>query len=248
MAEPENYDERDRPHILIDVFRETAAYEFPARNQKRKPLRDDYAAHAEHLLDQLAQALAQPATGADQRLPIQGLKSGTVVEVETVAPAEGSRTKAVKMPTNLEFPAQDVVVLRSQRNEDQTESALLFVPDDACDFLRGRIENYGRDPGNQRRPDVDRFEVIEKFLAIETAALFTGDVDLAAPDVVWWELWVRQPVALADRVAVAARNTNIDVHTDRSFSPTRRLSSCTPPPGVLPLSQCEFPEPSWKSV
>jgi hypothetical protein len=33
MAEPENYDERNRPHIKIDVFREEAAYTFPSRDQ-----------------------------------------------------------------------------------------------------------------------------------------------------------------------------------------------------------------------
>jgi hypothetical protein len=183
-------------------------------------LRDDYAAHAANLLGQLAHALGdRPQAGADPRLSIAGLKPGTIVEVETMPPAEGSRTKAVKVPTNLEFPTQDVVVLRSKRNEDRTESALLFVPDDARDFLRGRIENYGRDPGNQRRPDVDRFEVVEQLRAIDTTALFIGDVDLAAPDVVWWELWVRQPVALADRVAAAAQNANIDVHADRLLFP-----------------------------
>lgn len=220
MAEPENYDERNHPHIKIDVFRAEAAYTFPSRDQQRKPLRDDYAAHAEYLVDQLALALgAQPAVGADPRLPIQGLKRGTIVEVETVPPAEGSRTKAVKVPTNLEFPTQDVVVLRSKRNDDRTESALLFVPDDARDFLRARIENYGRDPGNQRRPDADRFEAIEEVRAIDPTALFTGDVDLAAPAVMWWELWVRQPVVLADRVAVAAQNASIDVHADRLLFP-----------------------------
>lgn len=220
MAEPENYDERNRPHIKINVFREGAAYKFPSRDQQRKPLREDYAAHAEHLLDRLVQALgALPAVGADSRLPIQGLKPGAIVEIETVPPAEGSRTKAVKVPTNLEFPTQDVVVLRSKRNDDRTESALLFVPDDARDFLLGRIEGYGRDPGNQRRPDVDRFEAVEEVRAIDTTALFTGEVGLAMPDVVWWELWVRQPVPLADRVAAAAQNAGIDVHADRLLFP-----------------------------
>jgi hypothetical protein len=36
MAEPDNFDTRDRPHIPIDVFRETAAYTFPSRKQERK--------------------------------------------------------------------------------------------------------------------------------------------------------------------------------------------------------------------
>ena len=218
MVESENYDERNRPHIPIDLFRKNAAYQFPARNQKRKPLRDDYAIHAEHLLDQLAQALGeQPQAGADPRLTIAGLKPGTIVEIETAPPAEGSRIRAVKVPSNLEFPTQDVVVLRSKRNDDRTESALLFVPDDARDFLRGRIVNYGRDPGNKRRPDVDRFEVVEEVRATDANSLFTGDVDLTAPDIVWWELWVREPVA--DPVATAAQKRNIDVHADRLMFP-----------------------------
>jgi len=220
MAEPDNFDTRDRQHISIDVFRETAAYTFPSRNQERKPLRGDYAAHAVHLLDQLATALGDvPPPADDPRLAVQGLKSGTVVEIKTLAPAEDSRTKAVKVPTALEFPTQDVVVLRSERNDDRTESALLFVPDDARAFLQVRISEYGRDPGNQRRPDVERFEVVEEVRAIDAVSFFTGAVDLSAPDAVWWELWVRQPVALADRLSNAARNANIDVHDERLIFP-----------------------------
>ncbi|MGO4560109.1 S8 family peptidase [Mesorhizobium sp. 2RAF21] len=220
MAEPDDYGARNRAHISINAFKEPAAYTFPSRKQERKPLRDNYAAHAATLLDQLAVALgALPATGADTRLPIQGLKPGTIVEVTTVAPAEGSRVKAVKVPATLEFPTQEVVVLRSERNDDRTESALLFVPDDARNFLRGRIEDYGRDPGNQRRPDVDKFEPVETVRTTESLSLFTGDVDLAAPEVVWWELWVRQPSAIADHLAELGRSANLDVHADRLVFP-----------------------------
>lgn len=220
MAGPDNFDARDRPHIFIGAFRETATYTFPSRKQERKPLREDYAAHAARLLDQLAAALGDiPPAAEDPRITIQGLKSGTIVEIKTLPPAEDSRTKAVKVPTSLEFPTQDVVVLRSERNEDRTESALLFVPDDTRTFLQGRITDYGRDPGNQRRPDVERFEVVEEVRPIEIGSLFTGDVDLAALDIVWWELWVRQPVALADGLVTAARNANIDVHDDRLIFP-----------------------------
>ncbi len=220
MAEPDDYSARNRAHISINTFKETAAYTFPSRKQERKPLRDDYAAHAATLLDQLAVALgALPATGADTRLPIQGLKRGAIVEVTTIAPAEGSRVKAVKVPATLEFPTQEVVVLRSERNDDRTESALLFVPDDARAFLRGRIEGYGRDPGNQRRPDVDKFEPVETVRTAEILSLFTGDVDLAAPEIVWWELWVRQPAAIADRLAELARGADLDVHADRLVFP-----------------------------
>lgn len=220
MAEPDNFDARDRPHVLIDVFRDPAAYTYPSQIMRRKPLREDYAAHARQLLDQLGEALgAQPKPGADPRISIRGLKPGTIVEVTTASPADGSRAKAAKVPAALEFQSQDVVVLRSERNDDRSESALLFVPDDARTFLQGRIANYGRDPGNQRRPDVERFEIIEAVRAIDLLSLFTGEVDLAVRDIVWWELWIRQPVASAERLVEAARDENIDVHGDRLIFP-----------------------------
>lgn len=216
MPEPEDFDRRSRPHVVIDAFRETAAYEFPSRDQERKPLREDYNAHADHLIAQLAEALGDaPLQGADARLQIAGLKLGTVVGIETLAPAEGSRAKAIKLPTNLEFPTQEILVLRTERNNSRSESALLFVPDDAREFLRARIEAYGRDPGNQRRPDLDRFEVVEGIKSANATLLFTGNVEFDAPDILWWELWVRKPAALAEHVYTAARNANIDVHVDR---------------------------------
>lgn len=58
------------------------------------------------------------------------------------------------------------------------------MPDDARDFLRGRITEYGRDPGNQRRPDVERFEAVETVRAVQINSLFTGDIDLSATDTI----------------------------------------------------------------
>jgi hypothetical protein len=220
MAEPEDFAARDRPHISINAFREATQYEFPTRAQQRKPLRENYVAHADALLAQLTQALgALPAAAADPRLQVEGLKPGTVVEVSTRPPDEGSRTKATKVPSTLEFPTQEIVVLRTERRPDRTESALLFVPDDARAFLQDRITNYGRDPGNARRPDVDRFEVVETIAAIHVRSLFVGDTDFDAPDVVWWELWVQGEANRAERVAVLARAAELDVHADRLLFP-----------------------------
>lgn len=216
MAEFEDYGARNLPHISINAFRESAQYTFPTRSQQRKPLRENYAAHADALLEQLAQALdVLPPPATDPRLRVRGLKPGSVVEVSTLPPAEGSRSKAAKMPAALEFPSQDIAVLRTERRDDRTESALLFVPDDARGFLQGRIVAYGRDPGNARRPDVEKFEVIETIAAASVRSLFVGDVDFAAPDVVWWELWIQGGAGRADRVAVVAREANLDVHADR---------------------------------
>ena len=220
MAVPEDYAARDRPHVSIDSFREAAQYSFPSRAQQRKPMRADYAAHSDALLDQLTTALGDlPAPAADPRLEVAGLKPGTVVEVSTLPLVEGSRSKASKVPTTLEFPAQDIVVLRTERRADRTEGALLFVPDEAREFLRGRIAGYGRDPGNARRPDVDRFEVVETIAAAPARSLFVGAVDFGAPEVVWWEIWIPGGAARAERVAILARGANLDVHTDRLLFP-----------------------------
>jgi hypothetical protein len=121
MAEPEDYDARNRAHISINAFRETAAYTFPVRSQERKPLRDDYAAHAATLLDQLAVALGElPAPGADARLPVQGLKRGAIVEVTTVLPAEGSRTKGYQGARCVGVPDAGCrgAALRAERRQD----------------------------------------------------------------------------------------------------------------------------------
>jgi len=223
MPVPDNFDARDRAHVSIDTRRERATYAFPSRGQRRKPLRDDYPAHAVQLLNQLAQALGN-VMPANERLNIEGLKPGTIVKVSTAAPPDRSRKTAVKVPTAIEFPAQDIVVLRSDRKDDKTESALVFVPDDARDFLRGRITEHGSaELGNRSRPGVNRFEVIEIFTAASPDALFVGTNDLADAKGHLCRRWVngtqrdapRQHVPVAD----LARNTGFDVHADRLVFP-----------------------------
>lgn len=220
MAEQGDYYERKHVHISFDVFRDGIGYSYPKRKMDQKPLREDYAAHAKNLLDQLTAALGDiPVAGQDGRLTVEGLKAGAIVEVGTMPPAEGSRAQAVKLPKGLEFPAQDIVVLRSERRDDRTESALLFVPDDARTFLQGRIRSYGQPHGNQPRPDVDKFERVETIHATETRALFVGNVDFGSPEMLWWELWIRHDGKFAEGIAAAARLAELDVHQDRLFFP-----------------------------
>lgn len=220
MAEQGDYGARKHVHISFDVFRDGIAYSYPRRKINPKPLRDDYAAHSKALLDQLTAALGDiPVAGQDNRLPVEGLKAGAIVEVGTVPPPEGSRAQAVKLPKGLEFPTQEVVVLRSERRDDRTESALLFVPDDARTFLSERISSYGQPQGNQPRPDVDRFEKVETIRAADAHALFVGNVDFASVEPLWWELWVRHDGRIAEGVAAAARLAALDVHEDRLLFP-----------------------------
>ncbi|AWL07735.1 S8 family serine peptidase [Massilia oculi] len=220
MAESNNFNKRNRPHISIDLFRDESAYVVPSRDRKRKPLRGDYAAHAAHLLSELRTALGPlPAPTSDGRLAIRGLKAGTIVEVTTCPPAEGSRSKATKIPAALDFPTQDITVLRSKRNDDCSESALLFIPDAAREYLRKRIAEYGKNPSGVRRPDLERFEVVENVRAADARSLFTMDIAFDSPEILWWEIWVRQPVISADRLVDAAKNANLDVHSERLLFP-----------------------------
>lgn len=218
MPEGDDFAGRNLPHVVIDAFRDPAQYRYPSRPQTKTPKRDDYHAHADHLLAQLTAALEQ-APDPDRRIAIAGQQRGTIVEVETLAP-EGVRAKAAKIPTGLDFPGQDIVVLRSRRNADRTESAVLFIPDDAQAFLRDRIARYGEeDLGNRARPDVPRFETIEAIRAAVIQVLFAGTVDFEDTEPAWWELWIRQPVARAESIAAAARNEHLDVHSDRLVFP-----------------------------
>lgn len=161
---------------------------------------------------------------ANERLRIEGLKPGALVEVSTAAPPEGSLKTAVKVPTAIEFLAQDIVVLRSDRKDNKSEAALVFVPDDARDFLPGRITEYGSaDLGNRARPDVNRFEVIETVTAVNADALFVRAIDTTDAAVRWWELCIREPQReaprYADSLAELARNAGFDVHADRLVFP-----------------------------
>lgn len=219
MADQSDFDARKHVHIPFDVFRDEVGYSYPNQNIKKKPLREDYAAHAQNLLEQLADALGEiPEAGQDNRLPVGGLKPGTIVEVGTMSP-QSARVGAVKLPKSFEFPQEDIVVLRSERRDDRTESALLFVPDDARSFLQGRLQGYGKDPGNQRRQDLDRFERIETIQAAAARSLFVGPADFDSSDAVWWELWVRGGANMADGVAAAAQHADLEVHHDRLIFP-----------------------------
>lgn len=219
MATGEDFGVRNRAHLPIDIFRQNAEFEAPTRPQNRRPLRQDYAAHADALLGQLAVALGEvPRPADDGRLPIDGLKLGTLIEVSTLEPSQDSRAGPAKVPAGLAFPAQEIIVLQTRRTEARAEQALLFVPDDARTFLRGRLADYGRDPGHERRSDIERFEVVETISRAGALALFVGDLDLSNVQLGWWEIWVQGPHR-AHAIAVHARTFGLDVHADRLAFP-----------------------------
>lgn len=207
-----------QPHVTISHWKESAQYVFPKVSRKNRERRPDYHAHAQDLLEQLGAALgALPAPGADDRLAIDGLKRGVLVEVETMPPTP--QAKATKIPA-LDFAQQEITVLRSERAEDRTERAIVFVPDDARQYLTNRIEAYGReDLGNQKRPDVDKFEVLEEIRTATAASLVVGQANLQNDQPIWWELWLRRPDAVVGAVEAVMGMAGLEVHPDRLAFP-----------------------------
>lgn len=220
MSEPPDYDARDRPHVPIDMWRDAVTFEVPPRARDPKPLRANHTAHANGLLVELARALpAVPLAQDDPRARMPGLPPGAIVGVETLSPAPDSRIKAHKVPAGLNQLGGGIAVLRTTRNDDRTETAVMFIPDTARQTLRNRIAAYGRAPRHAaRRIDADRFEVVEHFREVEAKAIFAAGIDFDAGPC-WWELWVRETSARADAVAQLARRHGLEVHPDRLTFP-----------------------------
>jgi hypothetical protein len=217
MSDVSEVSARSVPHVRIEVFQSTAAYKPRRRKIEHVKIRENYASHAEQLLRALEAALP-PLSSRDQdsRLALDGLKLGSLVRVETID-REGDTT--TKIPTGFDFPSQEIVVLRSQRGE-RTEHALVFIPDDAREFLKSRIQAYGADTGNAERPDLERFERIEDVATTDGAALFSPPLAEQVPQPVWWEAWVREGAGFADQVAdLARRHGKLEVHHDRLVFP-----------------------------
>jgi hypothetical protein len=105
--------------------------------------------------------------------------------------------------------------LRAERNDDKSESALLFVPDDARDLLQNKIAAYGE----QGPTDAGQFEMLAGFAPISGRDLFVGDVDFESRELAWWELWVAAGNDRADRIAVLAREAGLGTHQNRLFFP-----------------------------
>ncbi len=218
MADESSFAARDFAHVRIELFQETAGYVAPKRKMTSKPLREDYAAHAEALITQLAQALGPlPPPQADQRMAIEGLKLGTLVEVET-RPPDNAAAGPAKLPIAFQFSNEDVVVLKSARKE-RTEAAVVFVPDDARSFLNERLTSYGREPGNTPRPDLAKFEPVERIGRADALTLFAQPRAVNIPGSVWWEVWVRETAGRAVLIAAAAARVGLQVHQERLTFP-----------------------------
>lgn len=213
-----------RLHLSLDRVRTSGSYAPPKPAIKRKPYRDDYIAHGTGLLRQLAQALPQiPPANLDLRLPIQGLKPGVLVAVET-RPPTSDRQGPSKIPVPFELQGQDLVVLTSLRRPDRAEEAIVFVPDDARQDLSRRLTAYSRGDRNGQGPQhAPQFERIERIDAANGTKLFPASTNFDDPALRWWELWVRDVREVPRGLIASARAQRLDVHPEQLVFPDTQV-------------------------
>ncbi|MCF1741462.1 S8 family peptidase [Paradevosia shaoguanensis] len=232
MAQDDDFSSHDFPHVRIERFQQSAQYVFPATARDAPELKKDPVEHSALLAQQLTAALgAIPGPNVDQRVAIPGHVLGTNVKIETTAP-DSDRKGPARTP-NLDFAAQNIRVLQSSRNDDRSETSVVFVPDQARQFLLGRVQAYGRpNIGNQKRPDIDRFEPIDAVRPAPAHILFLGPIDFADQTPFWWEVWI-SPKTHAPAVCAAARNAEILVHDERQNFPEMSVAYMRSSAGAL---------------
>jgi hypothetical protein len=219
MSDQDGYGLRNRPHVFIDALRENKPYIPPRQAVQPKGPRPDIAAHATALLDQLAIALARH-DGSAGRLVVHGIPPGTVVEVQTASPVDRPQAGVVKLP-NLAKTVGGLEVLRSERNDDRTESAVVFVPESSQSALRRKIGEYRDFRGEKATELVQTFERVGAIRPATGRSLFVGPIDFDAAAARWFELWVRKTASeeTAASVAARAREARFDVHPDTLIFP-----------------------------
>jgi len=208
--------EGPKAHLSLDRVRTEGSYAAPRRKMTLKPLRDNYVAHGAALLRQLAEALPRvPPAGQDARLPIQGLKPGVLITVETLPPDTDKKGPS-RVPNTFEAPGQDLVVLSSRRTAERSEEVIVFVPDDARAGLTRRLFDYGAaNLGNRDRPNQAQFEKVERIGPADSARLFRASVDFDDPAARWWEFWVRDVRDVPRALIATAKAHRLDVHPEQ---------------------------------
>lgn len=232
MAQDDDFSSHDYAHVRIERFLTSSQYVYPSSARDEPDLKKDPVQHSAFLIQRLAAALgAIPTPAVDQRVEIPGHVKGVNVEIETTAP-DSDRKGPAKTP-NLDFTAQNIKVLQSSRNEDRSETALVFVPDEARQFLRGRIQAYGAPVvGNRKRPEVDLFEPIDDVRPAPAHSLFLGAIDFTEQAPFWWEVWI-SPKSHAPAVCAAAKVANLVVHDQRQNFPEMSVAYIRASAGAL---------------
>jgi hypothetical protein len=153
------------------------------------------AAHAQHLLSQLAQiAPAAQQRAAQQKA--QGIDAG----LGTYLVFESEPDFELKFES-LDFAPSGIELCAVRTGENNRTQATVFIPDGKLGFFLKRITDYRdehtkpRKPGGAERPkNQDLVESIANIRLAALEALWTDDFRLypGADDTITWEVWLRR--------------------------------------------------------
>jgi hypothetical protein len=168
-------------HLDITGLADAGEYRRPARTIRKRFVRDDHAAHGGSLEHQLAQAYERASANVGLRDP-EVAEGGPGIYLQV----EGLAGKTLE---KLELRSKHIMLANLHVTPEGTETAALFIPDEARPELERRIGEY-KESGGQNRPNAthDRFEPLERITYEDLAPLWTSPKQMPEGDA-WFEVW-----------------------------------------------------------
>lgn len=188
------------PHLIDNrpaVGRRFTSPKSGPRERMNLPLRER-AAHAQHLIQQLAQIVPQALRRAEEQRA-QGLDVGIGIYIVF----ESEPDFELKFES-LEFAASGIELCAVRRVRDDRMQATVFVPDGKLGHFLRRIEAYRdsetppRRDGSTRPKNQDLVEGISHIKLATLEALWTDDPRLfpETDQLTTWEVWLRRSPAV----------------------------------------------------
>ena len=171
-----------RQHIRVDHFVDLKPYQRPKRKMGATDYGRETEQHAENLKREVAQAWAA-ADGliASRDADFSG-SPGRYIEFETIDDGP---------PPDLNWKSKGIRLANVDSTEDGRTQGVIFVPDNAQDFLETKLDEYKDRRGATGRPSHEgRFASIEHFRAARLESLWKDSRPLpGGGDNSWWECW-----------------------------------------------------------
>lgn len=183
------------PHIVVSGTTSTERYTTPRTGPMggaSTPSRDR-ATHATTLISQLESLKdIEQEVALNQKNFSNGL-SGLYVEFISDPELD------VKIGS-LESQKAGIELCASKRNQDNTNSATVFIPEGKLDYFLNKVVSYRDDDGNPNKNGETKPKnqhLVESISEIKQAAvesLWTDDTELLPNSLeakIWWEVWIR---------------------------------------------------------
>lgn len=180
----------DLSHVSINGSKSVEAYQPRRRLIRPSPLREDYTAHAQSLLQDLRASLEQAVAAMAAERIVPGAEAGVYLEVESLA------EKALPA-----LERDGIRVANIRISDTGAEVGTVYVPERSIPALSERVSTYGeRNLGNRQRQHVEEFEPVERIRASNLMSFWNGRGEPPADGDHWWEIW-----CFADRSAKVAQ-------------------------------------------